>query len=212
MGSKSSVERIFTAQKRAIRGVKQGFVNYFYKKDTGELPAHTKNIFAENEFLTIHNLIAQQAVAFMQKVSAHIVPKPTYDNFELIPRNDETAPNTESSNDQPSIGPHPRRLLNFITESNVANLTITHPRRATDFFKPPQIRLMCQQNSIFYKGPKLYNTVVNDINSSLGEKDTKLHKRYLKPFKNLVKKYLLDAQKLGSHENWSLENFKLYNL
>ena len=42
LGSKSSVERIFTAQKRAIRGVKQGFVNYFYKKDTGELPAHTK--------------------------------------------------------------------------------------------------------------------------------------------------------------------------
>ena len=51
LGSKRSVERIFTAQKRAIRGVKQGFVNYFYKKDTGELPAHTKNIFAENEYL-----------------------------------------------------------------------------------------------------------------------------------------------------------------
>ena len=87
-----------------------------------------------------------------------------------------------------------------------------HPRRATDFFKPPQIRLMCQQNSIFYKGPKLYNTVINDINSSLGEKDTKLQKRYLKPFKNIVKKYLLEAQKLGSHENWSLENFKLYKI
>ena len=62
-------------------------MNYFYKKDTGELPAHTKNIFAENEFLTIHNLIAQQAVVFMQKVSAHIVPKPTFDNFEIMPRN-----------------------------------------------------------------------------------------------------------------------------
>ena len=124
----------------------------------------------------------------------------------------ETAPNTESSNDQPSIGPHPRRLLNFIIESNVANLSMMHPRRATDFFKPPQIRLACQQNSKFYKGPKLYNTVVNDINSSIGEKATTLHKRYLKPFKNLVKKYLLDAQKQGSHENWSLENFKLYNL
>ena len=107
------------------------------KTQANELPAHTKNIFAENEFLTIHNLIARQAVAFMQKVSAHIVPKPTYGNFELIPRNDETAPNTESNNDQPSIGPHPRRLLNFITESNVANLTIMHPRRATDFFQTP---------------------------------------------------------------------------
>ena len=33
LGSKNSVARIFTAQKRAMRGVKQGFVNYFYKKD-----------------------------------------------------------------------------------------------------------------------------------------------------------------------------------
>ena len=145
LGSKNSVARIFSAQKRAIRGVKQGFVNYFYKKDTGELPAHTKKIFAENEFLTIHNLIAQQAVAFMQKVSAHIVPKPTCDNFELIPSNDEIAPFiTDNCFKQPSLGPHPRRLLNFITESNEANLTIMHPRRATDFFKPPQFRFSAQ--------------------------------------------------------------------
>ena len=67
LGSKNSVARIFTAQERAIRGVKRGFVRYFYKKDTGELPAHTKNIFPKNEFLTIYNIIAQQAVAFMQK-------------------------------------------------------------------------------------------------------------------------------------------------
>ena len=203
------------AQKRAIRGVKHGFVNYFYKKDTGELPAHTKNIFSENEFLTIHNLIAQQAVAFMQKVSAHIVPKPTFDNFEIMPRNghdDVIATNVNSSDEHNSHSRYPRRLLNFITESNAANVIAMHPRRATEYFKPPKIRLTCQQNSIFFKGPKLYNMIVNDINSSLGEKDTKLQKRYLKPFKNLVKKYLLEAQKLGSHENWSLENFKLYKI
>ena len=135
----------------------------------------------------------------MQKVSAHIVPKPTCDNFELIPSNDEIAPFiTDNCFKQPSLGPHPRRLLNFITESNEANLTIMHPRRATDFFKPTQFRLMCQQNSIFYKGPKLYNMIVNDINSSLGDKDTRLQKRYIKPFKNLVKKY---NQTKNSKEN-----------
>ena len=91
LGSKNIVARIFTAQKRAIRGVKQGFVNYFYKKDTGELPAHTKSIFAENEFLTIHNLIAQQAITFMQKVTARIVPKPTFDNFKIIDINSTTS-------------------------------------------------------------------------------------------------------------------------
>ena len=64
---KISVARIFSTEKRTIRGFLQGLVNYIYKKYSGELPAHTKNIFAENEFLIIHNLLAQQAVAFMQK-------------------------------------------------------------------------------------------------------------------------------------------------
>ena len=90
------------------------------------------------------------------------------------------------------------------------SLHCTHDERRN--ISNPKIRLTFQQNSIFYKGPKLYNMIVNDINSSLGEKDTKLEKRYLKPFKNIVKKYLLEMQKLGSHENWSLENFKLYNI
>ena len=152
----------------------------------------------------------------MQKVYAHIVPKPTYDNFELVPSisddYDEITLNTEYPIEQNSHYRHPMRLLNFIAESNAANLTTTRPRRAPELFKTPKIRLTCQQNTIFFKGPKLYNIIVNDINASLLEKDTKLQKRYLKPFKNSVKKYLLDMQKLGSPENWSLENFKLYNL
>ena len=44
-----------------------------------------------------------------------------------------------------------------------------------------------------------------------GKLETKLEKRYVKPFKNLVKRHLIDIQKLGSPENWSQENFKLYN-
>ena len=62
------------------------------------------------------------------------------------------------------------------------------------------------------QGPKLYNNLVNEINAKLGEKETKLEKRYVKPFKNLVKRHLIDIQKLGSSENWSQENFKLYNI
>ena len=107
---------------------------------------------------------------------------------------------------------HPTRLLNFIAESREANLTISQHRRATDFFKTPNVRLTCQQNTIFFKGPKLYNNLVNEINAKLGEKETKLEKRYVKPFKNLVKRHLIDIQKLGSPENWSQENFKLYNI
>ena len=143
------------------------------------------------------------------------MPKPTYDNFEMVPRGDQhdaITLNADNLIEQNDISRHPRRLLNFIAESNAANLTIIQPRRATEFFKTPKTRLRCQQNTIFFKGPKLYNNIVNDINLNLGEKDTKLQKRYLKPFKNLVKKYLLATQKLGSHEDWSIENFKLYNI
>ena len=156
----------------------------------------------------------------MQKVTARIVPKPTFDNFEIISNNSTTSNISETTLGIDCNPPtertrhyhHPARLLTFIAEANAANLTITQHRRATEFFKTPKIRLTCQQNTIFFKGPKLYNNLVNEINGILGKKDTKLERRYLKPFKNLVKKHLLDAQKLGSRENWSQENFKLYNI
>ena len=88
----------------------------------------------------------------MQKITAHIVPKPTHDNFELLPisnttsNNNGTALEVERPTEQSRNYRHPTRLLNFIEESWAANLTISQHRRATDLFKTPNVRLTCQQN------------------------------------------------------------------
>ena len=49
------------------------------------------------------------------------------------------AANVNNSNEQYSHSHYPRRLLNFITESNAANVIAMHPRRAMEYFKPPKI-------------------------------------------------------------------------
>ena len=65
----------------------------------------------------------------MQKITAHIVPKPSYDNFELLPissttsNNNGTALEVDRPTEQSRNYRHPTRLLNFIAESREANLT-----------------------------------------------------------------------------------------
>ena len=66
--SKNSVEPLFRAQKKAIRTVENRYNLFFYNKDTGECPCHTKEIFERNDFLTVHNLIAKNCLSMMQKV------------------------------------------------------------------------------------------------------------------------------------------------
>ena len=59
---------LFRVQKNAMRAVMPGYVNYFYKdgKD-GQLPTSTKSFFNQNNILTIHGIIANQALKFMHK-------------------------------------------------------------------------------------------------------------------------------------------------
>jgi hypothetical protein len=52
---KSNIESIFRTQKKGLRAVIPGFVNYFYKD--GITPHHTKAAFKEYGILTIHNVI-----------------------------------------------------------------------------------------------------------------------------------------------------------
>lgn len=74
LGSKSSVEKIFIAQKRAVRAVENGFQNYFYNSETGDRPCHTKYIFNKYNILTIHNLIAKNCLVLMHKVHWGVTP------------------------------------------------------------------------------------------------------------------------------------------
>jgi exonuclease III len=64
--AKSNIESLFSSQKKGLRAVMPGFVNYFYKD--GVLPSHTKASFNSYKILTIQNLIAKNAILFMHKV------------------------------------------------------------------------------------------------------------------------------------------------
>lgn len=87
LGSKSSIEKIFRAQKKAIRTVENKFNNCFYNKETGELPCHTKEIFSRNKLLTVHNLIAKNCLVAMHKIYLGVSPVKIRNLFEpnLIP-------------------------------------------------------------------------------------------------------------------------------
>ena len=64
--AKSNIEALFTKQKKGLRAVIPGYINYKYSD--GELPGHTKPYFAEYKILSIHNLIALNTYVFMQKI------------------------------------------------------------------------------------------------------------------------------------------------
>ena len=63
--TKSNIESIFSIQKKGIRAVIPGFVNYFYRD--GEVPHHTKTAFTKYVILTVHNIIAKNTLIFMCK-------------------------------------------------------------------------------------------------------------------------------------------------
>ena len=66
LNQKNNIESLFTKQKKGIRAVMSGNVNYFYKE--GKLPTHTKPAFNELGILTVHNVIVKNALLFMNKI------------------------------------------------------------------------------------------------------------------------------------------------
>ena len=65
--AKSNIESLFRIQKKAMRAVIPGFINYKYRSD-GTLPGHTKSYFTKYDILTIHNVIALNTLVFLHKV------------------------------------------------------------------------------------------------------------------------------------------------
>ena len=65
--AKANIELLFRAQKKGMRAVIPGFINYRYRSD-GTLPGHTKSYFTKYDILTIHNVIVTNALVFMHKV------------------------------------------------------------------------------------------------------------------------------------------------
>ena len=65
LANKSSIEQLFTEQKKAIRALAPGF-NLNYYKD-GKFPCHTKSFFIENNIMTVHSIILSKVITFMHK-------------------------------------------------------------------------------------------------------------------------------------------------
>ena len=72
--NKTKIESLFTTQKKAMRSIMPGLVNYFYKK--GEFPTHTKPAFTELNVATVHNIILKNVLIFLNKVHnfPHLLP------------------------------------------------------------------------------------------------------------------------------------------
>ena len=185
LGPKSSLEKIFSAQKKAMRLTSTEYINYYYNTDTGELPGHTKPIFNEHKILTIHNIVYMQTLTLLQKVYNNVAPIAICNLFEK---------NTEHSK------PTQLRAVKEIT-----------------FFKPPRTKKTALDNTIFTKGPKLYNKAATKFNrapviSNPVAKKSEPHfqNKFTLPFKNTIKNMLLTQQSLETPDQWSISNFPLY--
>ena len=87
LGSKSSLQPLFVAQKKAVRALGGGHNNSFYNSATGELPCHTKYIFNKNKILTIHNLVAKNSLIAMQKIYLNVSPTNIQNLFTIVNEN-----------------------------------------------------------------------------------------------------------------------------
>ena len=172
LGNKCTLTPLFTAQKRAIRTLIPGFANYFYNKKTGEHPHHTKQVFAQHNIPTVHNLILERALTFMHKIVNASAPSSIQSHFRIEAFPSEGAPH---------------HTLNV-----------------------PQARLKPHKNSIFIKGPMLYNQFVPLVSNSLSRGRDPTQSMQPKPFKNCMKTYLLKQQSQGELDDWTSANFGLY--
>ena len=73
-------------------------------------------------------------------------------------------------------------------------------------FEVPFNRLKSSDKTIIYKGPKLYNTVANEFNKNLTEKEPLFQNKFINTSNSTITRYLLNAQNLGDEE-WCVTNF-----
>ena len=90
LGSKNSLKKLFVCQKKAIRALIPGFVIYYYKEETDEPPAHTKETFAKLNIPTVYSLILKNLLIFMHKIhhAPQLIPNAILAFFTQISEDD----------------------------------------------------------------------------------------------------------------------------
>ena len=171
LGSKTSLQPLFRAQKKAIRALDNKHNILFYDPETGETPCHTKEIFKKYNILTVHNLVTKNCLITMQKVRLNVSPT----SIQI--------------------------LFNTVNEFR--------PRRDPVYFRVPYSRLKSLDKTLEFKGPRIYNEVVNAINEDKsGCTKFGCERFFVARFKTHVSQYLLAKQSDGGVD-WTEDNFLL---
>ena len=180
--SKHSVEKVFRVQKKAIRAIENRFNNFFYNKETKETACHTKDIFARNKLLSVHNLIAKNTLSTMHKICMNLAPRPILNMFHKygkLPENSRRAP---------MIFEVPFNRLRSADKS----LPYIGPKFYNDF-------------------ANLVNTkYLKDKADGVAKQQPLFQNKFYNPFKNCAKTFLLATQNLGDPNTWDPLNFPLY--
>ena len=187
LGSVNSLSKIFSAQKKAVRGIASGYSNYYFNKDTGELPSHTKNTFNEHGILTVHNLVLYQTMTTMSKVYRKIAPKSICNLF------------VKNHNLDPDHNARQKTLDYFLV-----NRTRLVSEDKTIFNKGPRLFNDLVTN---------INKIILEENAQLKSRQHRqplLQNKFTSSFKSKIKAYILSKQKIGTHE-WIPENDILHS-
>ena len=107
------------------------------------------------------------------------------------------------------LSPTPINNL-FIFNHNLENIS----RRGLTFFTVPRTRLISTDKSLQIVGPKVYNHIINDLRQNSCDTDSQAvpENLKLKPFKRMVRNYLVDHQKTMDPDvnTWNLSAFLIY--
>ena len=181
LGPKYTLDKIFTAQKKAVRLLSTRFIRYKYDSETGQTAGHTKSLFDENDILTVHNIVYTQTLVLLNKVYNNIAPTTICNLFE--------------KNAEPYNSRHRsvKDLILFIqpkTSKTAMDSTIfikgikTYNKTATNFNR--------------------------SLTADIDKQEPLLQNKFTKPFKNTVKHIALKRQTLQKQHEWHVENFPLY--
>ena len=200
-GSKNSLQKIFIAQKKAIRAIT--FTNLYTKDKISETYSygHTKYLFNSNEFLTVHNLILVQMLSHMQKIYSLTAPI----HIRTLFYN-----HTPPLQPTPIVTSHKKLLKLGLDINNI--LPAKHDQLT--YFTVTNPRLQKQKYSLLYLGPLTYNHFSNKIQLNLNLNNLKysIHRLTPKCFSSHIKKQILSEQSLGEPTSWEAQNLPMYQI
>ena len=136
--------------------------------------------------------------------------KPIFNKLELLALPNLIAKSCLTLMHKIYLGVAPRNISNIFELTKNCNV---QSRRDPLYFTNKYNRLSIADNSISYKGTRLYNNTVNEVNKTLPSNALKLQDKFINTFKSAIVKHLFEIQKIDDqNDTWSNNNFILFSL